>query len=75
MPSVWSNMIPAFTDVDSVTLGAPGRLQWLLVNSFIDNEPGSVSSSSASEFVSPCASGGYYVTTDEVFGAGLLRLG
>lgn len=73
MPGVWSNMIAAFTD--STTPAAPGAILWSAVNSYISTEAGATSQSSASEFISPCASGGFYVTTDEVFGVGLMRIG
>jgi hypothetical protein len=67
MPSVWANMVPSFSD--SKKKGKPGKLLWSRVTSF------SKTGSSAAEFISPCKKGGFYVTTDEVFGAGFLRLG
>jgi hypothetical protein len=69
LPSVWANMVPTFED--STVKGKPGKLINSLVNSFAKKP------SSAAEFISPCRKkfgGGFYVTTDEGFGAGLLRM-
>ena len=73
LPSVWSNMI-AVTG-DSQVASSPATLLGSSVTSYVrPGELPSTSGSSAAEFVAPCAAGGYYVTTDEVFGAGFLRL-
>ena len=68
LPSVWSNMI-AVTG-DSQVASSPATLLGSSVTSYVrPGELPSTSGSSAAEFVAPCAAGGYYVTTDEVFGA------
>jgi len=68
-PSAWSNMVPRFKD--STKSGKPGKLMWSSVTSYSESPSGS----SAAEFISPCKKGGYYVTTDENFGVGILKLG
>ena len=73
MPSVWSNNIVAVED--SLTPGSPGEHMWSQVSSFVHNYPGARSMSSAAEFITPVRRGGFYVTTDENFGIGFLRVG
>jgi len=72
-PGVWVSNIPIFPDSITTT---PPQVTSMVLSSYLPtgSTPGP-SGSTGAEFLVPTIDGGYYVTTDEEFGAGFMKLG
>merc|ERR1712228_1149036 len=70
-PGVWVANIPWLKD--SSTSTPPGVASMLLTSYLQDEQSPGPGGSTGAEFIVPTPDGGFYVTTDEEFGAGFLK--
>eukprot|EP00931_Biecheleriopsis_adriatica_P003819 TRINITY_DN105580_c0_g1_i1.p1 TRINITY_DN105580_c0_g1~~TRINITY_DN105580_c0_g1_i1.p1 ORF type:complete len:632 (+),score=104.43 TRINITY_DN105580_c0_g1_i1:123-1898(+) len=72
-PGVWMANIPTIPDSKTET---PPKVSSMLLTSYLgEGQVPGPSGSTGAEFIVPTTDGGFYVTTDEEFGAGFFKLG
>jgi len=72
-PGVWVARIVRLGD--STTSTPPDIISDVMYSYVAEDDKPGPSGSSAAEFISPAPDGGFYITTDEEFGAGFLKIG